>query len=93
MVSAHCSLPSAYTLIALLVQGCSGALVGLRDRISGSSGITTNTTTAAGGGFAFAPQEPWIQNATVRDNVLFGRPLDTARQVLLNDEYHYHCFT
>ena len=26
-------------------------------------------------GFAYAPQEPWIQQATLRDNVLFGCPL------------------
>ena len=25
-------------------------------------------------GFAFVGQEPWIQYATVRDNILFGQP-------------------
>lgn len=25
---------------------------------------------------AYTPQEAWIQNATLRENILFGRPLD-----------------
>lgn len=25
---------------------------------------------------AYTPQEAWIQNATLRDNILFGRPMD-----------------
>lgn len=28
------------------------------------------------GKIAYAPQQPWIQNATIRDNILFGRPFD-----------------
>ena len=27
----------------------------------------------------YASQQPWIQNATLKNNVLFGRPLDEAR--------------
>ena len=30
-------------------------------------------------GFALAAQEPWIQHATIRDNILFGRPFDRNR--------------
>ena len=30
-------------------------------------------------GFALAAQESWIQNATVRDNILFHQPYDVAR--------------
>ncbi|XP_076880787.1 ATP-binding cassette sub-family C member 10 [Brachyhypopomus gauderio] len=30
-------------------------------------------------GFGLAVQEPWIQHATVRDNILFGRDFDNAR--------------
>ena len=73
---------SAHTQFALTLytQGCSEALVGLRDRTSSTTTATSISGTAAGGGFAVAPQEPWIQNATLKDNVLFGRPLDTARQ-------------
>lgn len=29
-------------------------------------------------GFGLAAQEPWIQHATVRDNVLFGRDFDST---------------
>ena len=32
-----------------------------------------------GGTVAYCPQQSWIQNATVRDNVLFGRPYDQDR--------------
>eukprot|EP00750_Incisomonas_marina_P031430 INCI8140.1.p1 GENE.INCI8140.1~~INCI8140.1.p1 ORF type:complete len:1674 (+),score=297.41 INCI8140.1:503-5524(+) len=31
---------------------------------------------ALNGSVAFAAQSPWIQNATVRDNILFGRPFE-----------------
>ena len=32
-----------------------------------------------GGTVAYCPQQSWIQNATVRDNILFGRPYDQDR--------------
>jgi ATP-binding cassette subfamily C (CFTR/MRP) protein 1 len=28
---------------------------------------------------AYAPQQPWIQNATIRDNILFGRDFDETK--------------
>lgn len=31
------------------------------------------------GSLAFVPQQAWIQNATLRDNVLFGSPLEEKR--------------
>ncbi len=31
------------------------------------------------GSVAYVPQSAWIQNATVRDNILFGRPYDEQR--------------
>ena len=30
-------------------------------------------------GVAFASQESWVQNATIRDNILFGSPFDQER--------------
>ena len=30
-------------------------------------------------GFALSAQEPWIQNATIRDNILFGLPYDADK--------------
>jgi ABC-type multidrug transport system fused ATPase/permease subunit len=32
-----------------------------------------------GGAMAYCPQQAWIQNATVRDNILFGAPYDSGR--------------
>lgn len=34
---------------------------------------------AVGGTVALAPQTPWILNATVEANVLFGQPMDRSR--------------
>ncbi|KAJ7175120.1 ABC protein [Mycena crocata] len=34
---------------------------------------------AFGGRVAYCPQSAWIQNASLRDNVLFGQPFDEAR--------------
>lgn len=31
------------------------------------------------GSVALTTQDPWIQNATVRDNILMGAPFDQAR--------------
>ncbi|KDQ18018.1 hypothetical protein BOTBODRAFT_155037 [Botryobasidium botryosum FD-172 SS1] len=32
-----------------------------------------------GGGVAYAAQEAWVQNETIRDNILFGQPYDKVR--------------
>ncbi|KAG9414706.1 hypothetical protein AC1031_008111 [Aphanomyces cochlioides] len=32
-----------------------------------------------GGSVAYSSQQPWIQNATIRDNILFGKPFDEAK--------------
>ncbi|KRF85613.1 multidrug resistance-associated protein 1 isoform X1 [Drosophila virilis] len=47
------------------------ALLGEMEKISG----TVNTV----GKMAYVPQQAWIQNATVRDNILFGKPYDRKR--------------
>ncbi|KIJ38948.1 hypothetical protein M422DRAFT_175814, partial [Sphaerobolus stellatus SS14] len=31
------------------------------------------------GGLAYAPQESWVQNATIRENIVFGAPFDEER--------------
>lgn len=31
------------------------------------------------GGVAYAAQESWVQNATIRDNILFGSPYEEER--------------
>lgn len=39
----------------------------------------TGGRVAFNGSIAYCPQSAWIQNATVRENICFGRPLDEAR--------------
>jgi len=31
------------------------------------------------GGVAYAAQESWVQNETIRENILFGSPFDMVR--------------
>jgi ATP-binding cassette subfamily C (CFTR/MRP) protein 1 len=31
------------------------------------------------GKVAFVPQQAWIQNATVKDNILFGKPMEDSK--------------
>lgn len=32
-----------------------------------------------GGSVALVPQVPWIQNATVQENILFGQPMNSKK--------------
>ncbi|KAG5181922.1 P-loop containing nucleoside triphosphate hydrolase protein [Tribonema minus] len=41
--------------------------------------ITEKGKALMNGSVAYASQKAWIQNATVRDNILFGRPFDPVR--------------
>ncbi|KAJ5225506.1 hypothetical protein N7468_006731 [Penicillium chermesinum] len=34
---------------------------------------------------AYCPQEPWILNQTIRNNILFGKPLDLGRYIMVQD--------
>ncbi|XP_044154092.1 ATP-binding cassette sub-family C member 2-like [Bufo gargarizans] len=47
------------------------AMLGEMDHVYGHINIK--------GSVAYVPQQAWIQNATLRDNILFGSPLDEAR--------------
>ncbi|XP_068632707.1 multidrug resistance-associated protein 1 isoform X1 [Battus philenor] len=47
------------------------ALLGEMDKISGR----VNTL----GSVAYVPQQAWIQNATLQDNILFGKPMDKSK--------------
>ncbi|XP_058980628.1 multidrug resistance-associated protein 1 isoform X6 [Musca domestica] len=47
------------------------AYLGEMEKISG----TVNTV----GSIAYVPQQAWIQNSTLRDNILFGKPYDRKR--------------
>jgi ATP-binding cassette subfamily C (CFTR/MRP) protein 1 len=35
------------------------------------------------GSIAYVPQQAWILNATVKDNILMGAPYDAAKYVFL----------
>ncbi|CAD5214570.1 unnamed protein product [Bursaphelenchus okinawaensis] len=61
-------------LVAVVGQVGSGkssllsALLGEMDKIGGFAGVR--------GSIAYAPQQSWIQNQTVRDNIIFGKEWD-----------------
>ncbi|KAF7332750.1 ABC protein [Mycena kentingensis (nom. inval.)] len=59
-----------------LLQGLVGEM-----RVSGGGEPEANSKRgwAFGGRVAYCPQTAWIQNATLRDNVLFGQPLEEER--------------
>ncbi len=45
----------------------------------GTIDVTVGEVTADLGRLAYVPQQAWIENATLRDNVLFGREFDEQR--------------
>ena len=50
------------------------AILGEMHKDSGDISISVLTS-----GFGMSAQEPWIQHATVRENILFGQPFERAR--------------
>jgi hypothetical protein len=42
-----------------------------------------------GGKVSYAPQVPWIRNATLRENVLFGQPDDEDRFVAFDPAFDF----
>lgn len=55
------------------------ALLGEMGKLKGRIGVN--------GRVAYVPQQPWIQNMTLRDNITFGRPFDRKRY----DQVLYAC--
>jgi len=47
------------------------AMMGEMDKVSGSVNINAS--------LAYIPQQAWIQNCSLRDNILFGKSYDEAR--------------
>lgn len=64
-------------LVAVVGQVGSGkssllsALLGEMDKLSGSVNVNGNV--------AYVPQQAWIQNATVKDNILFGKHMEEGK--------------
>jgi ABC-type transport system involved in cytochrome bd biosynthesis fused ATPase/permease subunit len=71
-------------LVAVVGQVGSGkssflsAILGEMNKLTGRINVS--------GSLSYTPQQPWIQNATIRDNILFGKDLnqDFYNQVVLN---------
>ncbi len=51
------------------------AILGEMDRQEDEGKSSVNTK----GSIAYVSQQAWIQNASLRDNILFGAPLDSAK--------------
>ncbi|KAJ7204157.1 ABC protein [Mycena pura] len=60
-------------------SGKSSLLQGLIGEMRQCAGAPGAKGWALGGNVAYCPQSAWIQNATLRDNVLFGQRFDEAR--------------
>lgn len=65
---------SRHELLAVVGTVGSGK-TSLLAALAGDMRLTSGTVTQ-GGTMAYCPQYAWIQNATVRENILFGRPYD-----------------
>lgn len=60
---------SLVSIIGRVGQGKSSllsAIIGEMEKFSGTINVN--------GSIAYAPQQAWIQNATIRENILFGQP-------------------
>lgn len=68
-------------LIAVIGEtgsGKSSLLGAILGEITCVSGSVANPSSVQGS-IAYVPQQAWIYNATVRENILFGEPFDEAR--------------
>ena len=54
------------------------------------SGPTSWANLPRGKGVAYAAQESWVQNETIRDNILFGSPYDEERYKKGIPYFHHH---
>ncbi|KAJ7204160.1 ABC protein [Mycena pura] len=66
-------------IVGRVGSGKSSLLQGLIGEMRQCAGATGAKGWALGGRVAYCPQSAWIQNATLRDNVLFGQRFDEAR--------------
>ncbi|KAL4261872.1 ATP-binding cassette transporter C [Pleurotus pulmonarius] len=78
-----------YSLKGLKMRIQRGQFIAIVGRVgSGKSSVLqaligemrkTSGNVTLGGTISYTPQRPWIRNATVRENILFGQPVDEAR--------------
>lgn len=62
-----------------LLAALAGDMRRTADNTDDGSGSSSQGSVVFGATRAFCPQYAWIQNASVRDNITFGRPFDRAR--------------
>ncbi|KAJ7309378.1 ABC protein [Mycena albidolilacea] len=67
---------SLAAIVGRVGSGKSSLLQGLIGEMRNTAGTLEEPAWAFGGSVAYCPQTAWIQNASLRDNVLFGRPWD-----------------
>uniref|UniRef100_A0AAQ4QG79 ATP-binding cassette, sub-family C (CFTR/MRP), member 10 n=1 Tax=Gasterosteus aculeatus aculeatus TaxID=481459 RepID=A0AAQ4QG79_GASAC len=72
----HVAKGSLVAVVGKVGCGKSSLLAALTGELSRLSGVVYVAGREAG--FGLASQEPWIQHASVRDNILFGRDYDPA---------------
>ncbi|XP_068607504.1 ATP-binding cassette sub-family C member 10 [Brachionichthys hirsutus] len=72
----HITKGSLVVVVGKVGCGKSSLLAALSGELSRLSGVLYVADREAG--FSLASQEPWIQHASVRDNILFGKDFDPA---------------
>ncbi|KDO21516.1 hypothetical protein SPRG_12480 [Saprolegnia parasitica CBS 223.65] len=88
VTSGSLSTPGVATLVAIVGPAGSGKTSFLRS-VLGEVACASGTV-ARRGSMAYVAQQPFILNATVRDNICFGRPYDHKRY---NDAIDVACLT
>ncbi|KAH9481477.1 Multidrug resistance protein fer6 [Psilocybe cubensis] len=73
-IDMHVPRGSLVAVVGRVGSGKSSLLLGLIGEMRKVSG-----TVAFGGRVAYCPQTAWIQNASVRDNIIFGQPFNEER--------------
>ena len=66
-------------MIGKVGSGKSSLLCAILAEMHKQSGEAFVSSSTLESGFGLAAQEAWIQHATVRDNILFGRKYDSKR--------------
>ncbi|KAJ7057792.1 ABC protein [Mycena amicta] len=78
-ITMHIPRGTLTAIVGRVGAGKSSLLQGLIGEMRQCAGAPGAKGWAFGGRVAYCPQSAWIQNATLRDNVLFGQPFDEAR--------------
>lgn len=73
---------AVFHFVGLAFPACSACSPALPDDLTGKS---PHQQSFVSGSVAYTAQDPWIQNATLKDNILMGKELDEGRyQEVLN---------